>query len=194
MNSILKNREQKIKKVLYVTLVLNVLVAVVKIIVGHYFHYLSLTSSGLESLFDGTSNILGLISIYVASQPADEDHHYGHQKYENLGGLVISALLMFSSIQIASEVFTFFKGDYNQPIFGGIPILTILFSMAVSLFVSKYERKKGEELNSAILKADSDHTYGDFIISFGVLISIFTSKFGYVWPDLVFGRFLEPVL
>lgn len=191
MTSILKIRENEVKKVLYITFFLNILVAVLKITVGHYNHYLSLTSSGLESLFDGTSNILGLISIYLASQPADADHNYGHQKYENMGGLVISILLLYSSIQIAGDVFSYFKGEYNKPIFGALPIFTIIFSMAISLFVSKYEKKKGEELNSIILKADSQHTFGDFIISFGVLISILTSKLGYILPDLIFGGLIS---
>lgn len=191
MESILKDRENKVKKVLYITFFLNILVAIIKIVVGHNHHYLSLTSSGLESLFDGTSNILGLISIYFASQPADKDHNYGHQKYENIGGLVISVLLLYSSIQIAGDVYSYFQGDYHKPIFGSIPIIAIVFSMGVSLFVSKYEKKKGEELNSIILKADSEHTFGDFIISFGVLISIFTSKLGYILPDLIFGGLIS---
>ena len=80
-------RKKEIKKVLWITLYLNIFVALIKIIVGNLSGYLSLTSSGLESMFDGASNVLGLISITLAFQPADKDHNYGHFKYENMVGL-----------------------------------------------------------------------------------------------------------
>jgi len=176
-------RENQIIRVLFITLVLNILVAAIKMGAGKAFNFLSLTSSGLESLFDGSANILALISISLASKPADRDHNFGHQKYETLGSFLIAALLVFSAIELGGDVFEILKDEKIRPKFGIIPIASILFSMGVSLFVTKYESKRGEELNSSLLLADSHHTFGDFIISFGVLFSMVATYFGYYLLD-----------
>lgn len=181
------SREKQVKKVLIITLVLNLLVAVVKIWAGKKFNYLSLSTSGLESLFDGSSNILALISIYLAYQPADDGHSFGHYKYETLGSFVIGLLLIFSAFQINLDFNAIWEKKEVHATFSWIPIIAIISSMAVSLFVTIYERRKSIELGSVVLEADAEHTFGDFIISFGVLISIILSYFGYIWPDVIIG-------
>lgn len=188
--NVLEKRETEIRKVLLVTLVLNWLVAGIKFVVGIQFGYLSLKSSGIESFFDGGANILALISITLASRPADDDHNYGHHKYETLGSIIIGMVLAYSAIQVAMEWKNLSVGGLGHAKFGILPIVSIVFSMCVSFFVSWYEGKKGKELNSSLLLADASHTFGDFIISFGVLISIILSYFGYLWPDVIFGGFI----
>ncbi len=183
-------RQQKIKRVLIITLLLNVLVALIKVIIGSLFDYTSLLSSGIESFFDGSSNILGLITMYYASKPADQQHNYGHHKYETLGSLVIAFLLIFSSWQIMRSVLSHWQSSV-APQFGWIPICSIIFSMAISLYVSRYEGRVAKETNSSFLEADADHTFGDFIMSGGVLISIISSYFGMHWPDLLIGGLIS---
>jgi len=187
MQSLLKNKQLEIKKVLYITLGLNLFVSAIKIISGEYYGFLSLTSSGLDSLFDGTSNILALFATSMAYRPADSGHNYGHAKYENLGGLVLAILLMYSSFQIGSDVLDHFGSARRRGEFHLVPIAAIGLSMLVSKFVSWYEHKKGSELNSPILHADAQHTHGDFIISGGVLCAIFASYFQIYWVDLLIG-------
>ena len=181
------DKKREIKKVLWITLFLNVFVAVLKIIVGLDYGYLSLTSSGLESMFDGASNILGLVSITLAFRPADSDHNYGHFKYENIGGLLLAILLFYSSTQIAFETFSIFQGNKTEASFGLIPLISILVSMSISLFVSFYEGQKGKQLGSKILISDSKHTLGDFVISIAVLISIICSYWNIRWVDIGVG-------
>lgn len=190
MSNLLVKREKEIRKVLLITLVLNWIVALLKFIVGIQFGYLSLKSSGIESFFDGGANILALISITLASRPADDDHNYGHHKYETLGSIVIGLTLTYSAIQVAMDWTDLRLGGGSHARFGIIPVASIIFSMIISYFVSWYEGKKGRELNSSLLLADASHTYGDFIISFGVLFSIILSYFGFLWPDVVFGGFI----
>jgi len=187
MKNDVTSRENAIKKVLIITMVLNIFVAVIKIFAGKSFNYLSLTSSGLESLFDGSANVLALISISLAARPADKGHQFGHYKYESLGSFVIAALLIVSAFQVNSDIRDYFTGEAPQSEFNIIAVIAILISMSVSFFVSYYEKKRGEELASPILLADAEHTLGDFIISIGVLASIICSYFGLLWPDLAIG-------
>ncbi len=182
-----KKRDREVKKVFLITLFLNLFVAAIKLIAGHYFHLISLSSSGVESLFDGSANILALVTMYYASMPADDDHHYGHYKYETIGSLILAFMILFSAVQIGSELKeSLFLKDRNVQT-SIIPIITICISMMISLFVSKYEKKKGEQLGSQLLLADADHTYGDFLISFAVLVSIIFTFFKIYIVDFIVG-------
>jgi cation diffusion facilitator family transporter len=184
----LHEREYQIKKVLWITLGLNLIVATIKIVAGHYYRYLSLSSSGIESVFDGSSNVLALISITLAARPSDDRHHYGHHKHENLGSIIISLMLFASALQLGFDYKELiFEKKLVTGSFGVIPVVSILVSMAMSFFVSTYERREGERLNSTLLLADSDHTFGDMILSFGVLLSILFSYFHFYWPDIIIG-------
>ena len=190
MDHFLKEHENQIKRVLWIELGLNIFLAVIKLSAGHKFHFLSLTSSGLDSLFDSSANILGFISISLAYRPPSSSHPYGRYKYETLGSLLIAGLLIFTSIQIGLQLFEFFGEVPKRGVFGLIPVVTISISIIASYLISKWERRKGEELNSSLLIADSDHTRGDFYIGKGTLISIICAKFGLWWPDFVVGSII----
>lgn len=190
MDNLLKEHEKQIKQVLWIELGLNIFLAVSKIAVGQKFHFLSLTTSGLDSLFDSSSNILAFIAISLAYRPPSATHPYGRHKYETLGSLLIAGLLIFSSFQIGSQLFEYFGEIPKRGEFGLIPVITISISIIVSYLISKWERRRGEELNSSLLIADSEHTRGDFIIGIGALISIICSKFGLWWPDFLIGSII----
>ena len=180
-------REKEIKKVLLVVLFLNLFIASLKIGVGFNSHYISLVSSGIDSLFDSASNFLALISIYFAFKPADSGHNYGHYKFETLGSLAIGVLILFSGVQFLLSLNIFGEKPFKEPIFGVFPFVSVLFSTGISFFISKYEKKKGHELSSSILNSDSAHTYGDFLIGLGVLLSLVCSYFKIFWVDVFVG-------
>ena len=86
---------------------------------------------------------------------------------------------------MGGQALDFYKNTMEVKTFSIIPFIAIIVSMGISLFVSRYEKKRGEELNSSILKADADHTFGDFIISFAVLISIACGYYGFHSVDML---------
>jgi cation diffusion facilitator family transporter len=187
MDNILKEREKDIKKVLLDILWINLFVAGLKMYLGYKFRYLSVASSALDSFFDSSSNILGLITITYAYKGADDKHHYGRYKYETLGSLLIAGFLIFSSVQMGVGLFDYLGNKQNRGVFSIIPILGILLSIVINYFVAVYEKKKGTELSSSLLLADAQHTRGDFIMGFGVLSSILLSKFGFWMVDFGVG-------
>lgn len=188
MLTIFNDREKKILFVLVITLILNIVSASLKLWAGETFHLFALVTSGVESLFDGSSNLLALISLFIAAKPADEKHHYGHSKYETVASLLIAVLLLFSSYEMGREVFNKLS-DRGPSIkeFPTVPLVCLGISMFISLFVSWYEGKAGKDLNSPILEADSHHTFGDFLISFAVGFSILCTYWGFEWVDVVAG-------
>ncbi|HDK82412.1 MAG TPA: cation diffusion facilitator family transporter, partial [Nitrospirae bacterium] len=83
----------KIRRVLLYTLVLNITVAAVKTGYGYTINSVSMLSDGFHSFFDGTSNIIGLVGIWIASRPPDSTHPYGHRKFETLSTIGIAVLI-----------------------------------------------------------------------------------------------------
>ena len=167
----------KVKRVLWIIFFANILVAVLKIVIGGMIKSTSLSADGFHSLSDGSSNIVGLIGICIASKPVDKMHPYGHKKVETLTGLFIGGMLLLIGGKIVFSV----VNRFTNPIIPSISlesIIIILATLGINFFVSKYEFKKGKKLGSYILISDSLHTKSDVYISIGVLVTLIGIKLG----------------
>lgn len=176
-------RMKKIRRVLLYTLLLNVSVAVAKIIYGYAIQSISMTSDGLHSFLDGASNIIGLVGVWIASQPPDADHPYGHRKYETLSTVAIAVLIFVAGAEILRESYLRLRTPVNidvTPVSFAIMALTLM----VNIGVMTYERKKGRELKSDFLLADSLHTKTDIFISISVVLSLIAARAGYPFIDV----------
>jgi len=180
----MNERDKKVEGVLVLTLALNWLVSIAKITLGFYTNALSVMADGFHSLFDGVSNISGIIGLRFASKPADEEHPYGHRKAEHIVAFFIAVLL-------ALTAFTVLKGIYDrfiepvQPHISALSFIVLLATLVVNLFVSSYEKRKGSELKSAILVADSLHTRADVFVTISVIAGIAAVSFGYAFADSI---------
>jgi len=168
----------RIQRVLIFVLVLNWAVALAKIIYGLMSRCSSMTADGFHSLSDGASNIIGMIGIYFACQPKDEDHPYGHKKYETFFSQGIAILLFIVAFNLAKQGIV----RIYKPVIPRIDItsFTIMFlTLAINFWVMNYERKRGEVLKSDILVSDSMHTKADIFTSLSVIIALIVVKLGY---------------
>lgn len=168
---------KKVKQILLIILFTNLLVAVLKIIMGNIINSTSMTADGFHSLTDGSSNIIGLIGIHFASKPVDEEHPYGHKKFEILAGLFISVMLFLIGAKVVLEAIN----RLFNPVMLKITLeslLVILLTLFINVIVCFFEYRRGKKLNSQILISDSMHTKSDIFISLGVLISIICIKLG----------------
>lgn len=171
------NNLERVKKVLIVILFANIFVAILKIFVGSMIKSTSLSADGFHSLSDGSSNIVGLIGIWYAAKPIDEDHPYGHRRFETLASLFIGGMLTFVGISVLiSAVQRFFIP--RTPDITLESILALILTLAVNVFVSVFEYREGKKLNSSILICDSLHTRSDIYVSIGVLITLLSIRLG----------------
>ncbi len=176
------SRFKKIQQVLIYVLFLNLVVAAAKIAYGTFSNTLSMKADGYHSLFDGISNIVGLVGIYIASRPPDKDHPYGHQKYETLASVFIALLLIFVAFEIFQDALSrFFTRDV--PDVTAVSFLVMLGTMCINFLVTHYEHKQGVSLQSQVLIADSMHTKSDIYVSFSVIVSLSAVKLGYPLLD-----------
>jgi cation diffusion facilitator family transporter len=177
-----KNVGQAVNQVLWQTLALNLLVAALKIIVGLTTGTISMLADGFHSAMDASSNVIGLIGSTAASQPPDGNHPYGHQKYEAFATLGIGLLLLFTSWNVLKSVFTRLV-EGSSPEITSLSFLVMLVTISLNFAVTRYEKKKGQALNSSLLLADAAHTKSDIFVSLSVLISLVAVKLGWPWMD-----------
>lgn len=155
----------------------NIAVAVAKIIMGTVISSASMTADGFHSITDGSSNIIGLIGIGIASKPIDDDHPYGHRKFETLTGLFIVGMLIFLGFKIISDSFTKLMHP-AAPEVTVESLIVMIITLGINIFVSRYEYKKGIALNSSILISDSMHTKSDIYVTIGVIVTLISVKLG----------------
>lgn len=171
------NTVKSVRRVLWVILVANLAVAALKVIVGAMINSASMTADGFHSVSDGSSNIVGLIGIRLASKPVDEDHPYGHKKFETLSALFISAMLFLIGGNIIIDGFS----RIRNPVIPNITIesiIALVLTLIINIVVCTYEYRRGKELSSQILISDSMHTRSDIYVSLGVLITLIGIKAG----------------
>lgn len=167
-----------IQRVLWIVLLLNWAVAAAKIAYGLISRSSSMTADGFHSLSDGVSNIIGLIGIFYCSQPKDEDHPYGHKKYETLFALGIAAMLLMVAFNLA-------KGGVVRifhPVSPQVDVVSfavMLITLAVNITVMLYEYRRGKQLQSDILIVDSMHTRTDIFTSLSVIGALIGVKIGF---------------
>ncbi|MDF9866869.1 cation diffusion facilitator family transporter [Bacilli bacterium PM5-3] len=167
---------KKIRFVLASILFLNLLVSFTKIFLGYYTNSQSVYADGFHSLSDGFNNIIGIVALSIAYKPADENHPYGHKKIETILSLFIGFILLLMSYNIFVDALK----NFNKPLNLNISIFSILImiaTMIVNIFVTIYEKKKGEELNSSFLISDAKHTMSDVYVSASVVISLIGIKY-----------------
>lgn len=173
-----RERYLKIRWILVSVLFLNWGVAAAKLFYGWLIRSASMTADGFHSFSDGSSNIIGLIGIWIASQPIDDSHPYGHKKFETLTSIGISILLFLVCFNVVREgILRFLHPIVPQVNLSSFLVMGI--TLAINLAVMIYERRTGVVLKSDILISDALHTRADLLTSSSVIVTFIGIKLGY---------------
>ena len=171
-----------VRRVLWITLFLNVAASVGKIVVGKLSGSLSMVADGYHSLVDGSNNVIGLVVASLAYAPPDPGHPYGHRKFETAATLFIGLALMALAYRVVEGAFL---GVAHQarPEIGALNWIVMGATLAVNLFVASYEAREGRRLASGFLIADAAHTRSDIYVTLGVVVSFAGIRAGLPWVD-----------
>ncbi|MGB4594220.1 MAG: cation diffusion facilitator family transporter [Coriobacteriia bacterium] len=180
-------RARTIKRVLWVILGLNLAVALAKLLYGMFIGSVAMTADGFHSMFDGTSNVIGLIGMSLALRPADGDHPYGHTKYETFASLVIGAMLMLAAWRVGAASIERLVSGGTPPRVDAVSFVIMLVTLAMNIGVTTYERTVGKRLGSEILVADASHTGSDVFVSLGVIGGLAAVRLGFPIADPIIG-------
>jgi cation diffusion facilitator family transporter len=175
------DRYGRVTAVLGRVFVLNVAVAVAKIVFGYASGTVSILSDGFHSLTDSASNVVALVGIRMARKPPDEDHPYGHRKYETIASGLIFIFLILVVVEVVRAAAGRFGGP--PPEVTGFSFAVMIATAAVNIGVVRYERRAGERLSSELLLADAMHTRSDLLTSIAVIAALVGVRAGYWWLD-----------
>lgn len=177
-------RLSHVRRTLLIILVLNLLVAAAKFGYGYWSGSVAMRADGVQSFLDGLSNVVALVSVAIAARPPDEDHHFGHERYETLASLLIAGMMSIGVVQILQDAIGQLRSG-DHPAVGVGSFGVILATMMINIGVAVYERRQGRSLNSDILLADAKHTASDVFVSLGVLVGLVLVRMGWSSADAI---------
>lgn len=174
-------------------IVCNLLLCMGKGAVGLVSGSVSIVADAVNNLSDASSNVVSLLGFKLASRPADEDHPYGHGRYEYLAGLVVAVLVCAIGINlVGSSVEKIMSPEPTE--FGPAVVIVLVGSMAVKLWMATFNRRLGRAISSETLEATAVDSRNDVIATAAVLASAVVSQLVGIdldgWAGLAVGGFI----
>lgn len=174
-----------VRRVLMGLLVANVVVLAAKVTIGLLSGSLAVLGDALHSSVDALYNVLGLVVVRVAAQAPDEDHPYGHKKFETLGALAIVIFLSITCFELMRSAVLKLAEGGHAIVLNDLGLAVLVGTLGMNVLVAWYENRRGHELGSELLIADAAHTRTDVFITIGVLLGVLFSRQGHLWVDPV---------
>ena len=157
--------------------------AAAKFAVGIAIGSLALISEALHSSVDVVATIITWLVVRVSDQPADEEHHYGHGKFESLSALFVIALLYVLAGGILVESWSRLREGAPPPTLSAIPFVVLVIDIAVNFWRARALHRTARETRSQALAADALHFASDVLGSIAVIIGLVLTGLGYLWGD-----------
>ena len=153
-----------------VGIVCNLILFVGKLIIGTISGSVSITADAMNNLSDATSSIVTLLGFKLAEQPADEEHPYGHARFEYLSGLAVAALIIVIGVELAKSSLDKILNPTSVAV--SVPlILVLVLSIGVKLWMSLFNRDLGNRIHSTTLLATAADSRNDVISTAAVLVA-----------------------
>lgn len=168
-------REKKIYKVTLMGSIVNVMLLAFKFIAGILGHSAAMIADAVHSLSDFLTDIVVLVFVKISAKPQDEDHDYGHGKYETLATAVIGIALLCVGVMIGKDAIhkiILVAGGEELPSPGWIALAAALLSIVSKEVVFRITRKVGREVASAAVEANAWHHRSDALSSIGTALGI----------------------
>ncbi|MDW2799214.1 cation diffusion facilitator family transporter [Clostridium boliviensis] len=149
----------------------NILLFGAKILMGLFINSISVMADAFNNLSDAASSIIGFIGVKMADKPADEEHPFGHGRVEYIAAFIVAFLV----IQVG---FTLFKTSVDKILhpdemsFHAISVFILLLSVLVKLWMALFNRKLGNRIQSAVMKATAADSLGDVITTSSTIVSV----------------------
>lgn len=184
-------RNRQSNQAVLLTLIINIILAIVKTAIGIFGHSPALLADGINSTSDVVYNIVVSFFVRAAHKPADDEHPYGHSQFESVGALVVGAFVITTAITIfwdsIRSLFDFFSGNGNEEGAAQITLWIALATVIIKTFMSIYTHRIGKRTaNATIIALAQDHR-NDIFSALAVVIGISFSLMGFRWVDPLAG-------
>ena len=170
-------------RVAAISIVASASMAIIKLIVGIAIGSLALISEALHSSVDLVATIVTWFVVRVSDRPADNEHHYGHGKFESLSALGVIAMLYVLAGGILVQAYTHLVEGVAPPTLSALPFVVLLVDIGVNFWRARALHHAARDTKSQALAADALHFASDVLGSFAVIIGLSLSAYGYAWGD-----------
>src|SRR5258706_1369643 len=157
--------------------------ATAKFAVGIAIGSLGWVSEPLHSSVNAVATIITWLVVRVSDRPADEEHHYGHGKFESISALGVIALLYVLAGGILVESWSRLREGAPPPTISAIPFIVLLVDIAVNFWRARALQRTAHDTKSQALAADALHFASDVLGSIAVIVGLGLSALGYAWGD-----------
>jgi cation diffusion facilitator family transporter len=159
--------------------------AAAKFAVGIAIGSLALISEALHSSVDVVATVITWLVVRVSDQPADEEHHYGHGKFESLSALFVIALLYVLAGGILVESWSRLREGAAPPTLSAVPFVVLVIDIAVNFWRARALHRTARATRSQALAADALHFASDVLGSLAVIAGLVLTGLGFGWGDSV---------
>ncbi|EMD17586.1 cation diffusion facilitator family transporter [Eggerthia catenaformis OT 569 = DSM 20559] len=164
------SREKAIVKTSIIGIVINILLAIFKVVIGIISHSIAIRLDAVNNLSDALSSVITIIGAKLGAKKPDKKHPLGYGRIEYLSAMIVVAIVLYAGITSAVEsikkMITPEKVEYST-----ISLIIITVAIAVKLVLGKYTKAQGEKHNSGALIASGSDASFDAVLSASVLFS-----------------------
>ena len=178
-----REKSSGVRRVLSGILIANLVVVAVKFAVGLKTNSLAVFGDALQSSVDSANNLFAIFVVRVAAKAPDEEHPYGHAKFETLGALLIALLLALSIFELVRGAIARLVAGAPTPDVSRTALVLLAGTLVINIAVVWFETRAGRRLGSDLLLADALHTRTDVFITLGVLGGLALARSGLAWAD-----------
>lgn len=158
----------------FLSILSNTSLILLKFIAGIISGSIGIISEAIHSGSDLLASVITFFSISESSKPADEDHQFGHGKYEDLASFVEGILIIFAACYIIAEAAKKIVFAHSIKIDANVGLTVMFISVLTNIFVSAYLFRTAKKTNSSALYADGEHLrtdiYSSLAVFFGLLL------------------------
>lgn len=176
-------RKNIIYKVSRISILVNILLSVIKVIMGIVSNSNALISDAVHSLSDVISTFVVIIGTKLASKDGDNEHNYGHDRFECVASIILSMMLSFVALILIINSISKLNNniEYAKPI--AIGIYATILSIIVKELMYWYTRHYALKIESSLLLADAWHHRSDAFSSVGAFLGILLEQFNIRYAD-----------
>lgn len=159
-----------------VGIVCNIILFLIKLLTGIISASISVIADAFNNLSDAASSIITIIGFKLADKPADNDHPYGHGRYEYLSGLLIAFLIIMTAVELLkSSVDKIINPTAVE--FSVFSVVILIFSIGLKMWMALFNKKIGKKLNASAMLATAADSLSDCIATGAVLLSLIIGYF-----------------
>lgn len=177
MKKLLKNEGIRVS---IITIVINFILFLFKLIAGLIGHSNAMISDSIHSLSDVLTTIVVIFGLIMAGKEADAKHPYGHERIECVFAIILSFFLLLTGVYIGYiGIDSIIKSNNNLVVPTLLPLIAALISILVKEFMFHYTKRTAKKIKSSSMEADAWHHRSDALSSVGSFIGILGAKLGY---------------